>query len=157
MDLILVALLWFSAIRQAPLIERPIPQKSLVGNIQNSRIPDGCGCYFRFRHISPDAEKYIFFSSVEENAEKEAWMNLDGRDTKLELVWKKDGNRRERIGNRSSRKYAAGGIVVNAVYVITAVCRRNDENCESTDYAATFTVKKGKRTQIVKAIGGCGC
>lgn len=38
----------------------------------------------------------------------------------------------------------------------TRVCATKDENCESTDYDATFVVKKGERVQTVRAFGGVG-
>lgn len=134
-------------------------QRSMVGNISN-RNPSfyGCGCYFRFPHISQNSQQYIFYSPIEENSsEREAWMNIDGADIKLRLVASTEPRGRLRIGSRLTRTYIAGDLTVNALYIATRVCMPNGEPCESADFAATFTIKKGGRTQIVRAVGGCGC
>ena len=136
----------------------PAPQKHRIANIRNKQIPDGCGCYFQF--VGPKhggSEDYMFFASVEEEAEKVGWVNIDGRDMKLSLVSKTDPKGNERVGSRSTRKYVGPGIVLEATYVATRVCRRNDENCESTDYAATFKIAVQGEVQVIKASGGCGC
>ncbi len=130
-------------------------QRRLVGNLQNNAVADGCGCYFQFRGTPQNIDRYIFFSGIED--EKTAWMNIAGRDVKL--VLKKDTgiNTRERVGSRSTVEYAAGDVRVNGTYTVTAVCDPNDESCESTQYSATFVVRKGKRSEVVRAVGSCGC
>jgi len=50
----------------------PTPQKHRLGNIKNSKIADGCGCYFQFPNSQRNSEKYMFFSSIEGSEEKEA-------------------------------------------------------------------------------------
>ncbi|MBA2528016.1 MAG: hypothetical protein H0V18_19875 [Pyrinomonadaceae bacterium] len=85
-------------------------KRSLVANLKNNTVADGCGCYFKFRGTPRNAERYLFFSSVEEDNEKTAWMNIDGRDVKLDLVRKRDPKVRERVGGRSTRMYVAGDI-----------------------------------------------
>ena len=97
-----------------------------------------------------------------EDLEHEAgvWMNIDGRDVRLKVVkdWSDQQQReRERVGGSSRRVFAAQNISVISTYVTTRVCAANDENCESHDYDATFVVRKGKRTQSVRAVGSCGC
>lgn len=84
-------------------------------------------------------------------------MNIEGRDVKLTLARKMDPRGRERVGSRSTRRYLADDISVEATYIATKVCKRDDESCESTYYSATLVVKKGARVQVVKAVGGCGC
>jgi hypothetical protein len=132
--------------------------RRLVGNLKNNSLADGCGCYFRFRGMSENDNRYIFFSSIE-NDDKTAWMNIAGQDLKLKLEKQSGplGTDRERVGSQSSVRYAAGDVTVNGTYVVTRVCAPNDENCESTGYNVTFVVKKGARSQVVKAKGGCGC
>ncbi len=131
-------------------------KQGMVGNVQNKGLGDGCGCYFQFRGSKRNSEQHLFASSIEED-DKTAWMNIDGRDVKLRLVREWGTKDRERVGSRSNRSFAAGDVKVAVTYVATRVCAVNDENCESTDYAATFVVRKGKRTQTVKAVGYCGC
>ena len=132
-------------------------KRGLVANLKNNAVADGCGCYFQFRGTPRNAQRYVFFSSIEQDDEKSAWMNVDGRDVKLVLAMKSDPKDRVRVGSRSTRRYVADDISVDATYIATKVCKRDDESCESTDYDATFVVKKGAKSQVVKAIGGCGC
>jgi len=132
-------------------------KRGLVANLKNTAV-DGCGCYFRFRGTARNAERYIFFSSIEED-QKTAWMNIDGRDVKLTLEKEEGlkGKEQEQVGARSTARFAAGDIKVSATYIVTRVCDANDESCESTEYEATFVVRKGARSQGVKAAGSCGC
>jgi hypothetical protein len=131
-------------------------KRSLVARLSNNAIADGCGCYFQYRGTPKNEQYYLFFSSIED-AEKAAWMNIEGRDVKLKLTRKRDPTGRMRVGSKSTRRYVAGDISVEATYIATKVCERDDEACESTDYSATFAVRKGIRVQVVKAVGGCGC
>jgi hypothetical protein len=131
-------------------------KRSLVANLKNKAVADGCGCYFQFPGTPRNAERYLFFSSIEDD-EKTAWMNVAGRDVKLTLVKKTDPKGRIRVGSRLTRTYVAGDLSAEVTYIATRVCPRNDESCEVTDYSATFVVKKGGRLQAVKAVGGCGC
>ena len=132
-------------------------KRSLVTNLKNNAVADGCGCYFRFRATPAHADRYIFYSSIDE--EKTAWMNIGGRDVKLTLEKETGlkGKEEERVGSQSSATYASGDIRVSGTYIVTRVCDPNDEDCESTQYAVTFVVKKGRRAQVVKAVGSCGC
>ena len=130
-------------------------KRSLVANLGNKAVGDGCGCYFKFRGTPQNAERYVFTSSIEDD--KTAWMNISGRDVKLKLVKKTGNEKRAQMGSRSTEKYASGDITVTGTYVVTSVCAPNDENCESTGYNVTFVVRKGPKSQVVKASGYCGC
>ena len=131
-------------------------KRSLVARLKNNAVADGCGCYFQYRGAPGNRIYYLFFSSIEDE-EKTAWMNIEGRDVKLTLAKKTDPRGRVRVGSRSTRRYVADDISVEATYVASKVCPRNDESCESTDYYATLVVRKGAQVQVVKAVGGCGC
>jgi len=132
-------------------------KRGLVGNLKN-KVVDGCGCYFKFRGTPRNAERYIFFSSIEED-QKTASMNIDGRDVKLTLEKEEGpkGKEQERLAARSTARFVAGDIKVSATYIVTRVCKASDENCESTEYDATFVVRKDAKSQVVKAAGSCGC
>lgn len=132
-------------------------KRGLVTNLKNNAVADGCGCYFRFRATLANADRYIFYSSIDDD--KTAWMNIGGRDVKLTLEREVGlkGKEEERVGSRSSATYAFGDIRVSGTYIVTRVCDPNDEDCESTQYDVTFVVKKGRRAQVVKAVGSCGC
>lgn len=131
-------------------------KRGLVATLKDNAIAEGCGCYFKFRGTPRNTERYLFFSSVEEDDERTAWMNIEGRNVKLSLARKKDA-KRERVGSRSTRSYVADDISVEATYITTKFCKQADEHCESTEYDASFLVKKGSKSQVVKAIGSCGC
>jgi hypothetical protein len=129
--------------------------KSMIGNIKDKNAAEGCGCYFSFP--SEDRKRfprYVFTSDLEE---KSAWMNIDGQDVRLKLVQSTEPRKGPKVGSRLTRTYVAAGIKVRAVYVTTRICQPDDENCESTDYRANFTVKKGGRQQTISLKGGCGC
>jgi hypothetical protein len=132
-------------------------KRSLVANLSNNSVADGCGCYFKFRGTPENVERYIFSSSIDD--EKTAWMNIDRRDVKLGLRKETGlkGKEEEQVGSKSQGTYSSGDISVTATYVVTRVCAPNDENCESTGYDVTFVVKKGSKSQVVKAVGSCGC
>ncbi|MGI8733227.1 MAG: hypothetical protein ACR2LM_07985 [Pyrinomonadaceae bacterium] len=127
----------------------------LVGNFTRKGLGDGCGCYFRFRGAGRDSEQYIFAEPVDD--EKIAWMNIGGRNVRLKLVKEQSAGDRERVGSRWTRTFVSNDITVTSTYVATRVCAPEDESCESTDYTATFVVRKGKLAQTVKALGYCGC
>lgn len=133
-------------------------KQGLVGNIRNRAVVDGCGCYFRFRGTPDSADRDMFFSSIEKD-QKTAWMNIGGRDLKLTLKKEEGlrGKEQEKVGSRSKVTYQAGPITVTGTWIVTRVCDPKDENCESTQYDATFVVRKGTRSQVVKAVGSCGC
>jgi len=133
-------------------------KRRLVANLKNNAIADGCGCYFQFRGTPQNSERYIFFSTIEDDS-KTAWMNIAGRDVKLKLERQVGplGKESERVGSRSTLRYRLGDVTVSGTYIVTGVCDPNDESCESTQYSATFTVRKGGRSEVVKAVGSCGC
>jgi len=131
-------------------------QKRLVGNLNNNDRADGCGCYASFNKANDNARRFIFFSSDEDN-DNDAWMNISGRDTKLRLVKETNPKGKLKRGSRFTDRYSAGDITIDVVRIVTRVCPPRDEGCEVTDFATTFTVKKGNRTQVVQAVGSCGC
>jgi hypothetical protein len=151
-----LAILFATMLLVVSIAGQTASKRGMVANLENQRVADGCGCYFRFRGTPVTADQYMFFSSIEDD-EKSAWMNIDGRDVKLQLTKKVDAPRGERVGMRSTRRYEAEDVFVDATYVVTRVCRRNDESCESTGYAATFVLRKGSKRQLAKAVGSCGC
>lgn len=144
-----------SAIAQEGVSSAKAPLPPRVANIKDSSVVDGCGCYFQFpaEWKQKQSDKYVFMEGIDDEG---AWMNIDGRDVKLRLaassnksVWG--------VGARSYKKYKANGIAVRIDYVVTRICKPGDEQCESTDYDATFTVTKAGRRRVIKAKGVCGC
>jgi hypothetical protein len=130
-----------SALKTEPLIA-PIADQGLVS---------GCGCSFHFP--SDSQMRTVFGSNMDES---HAWMNINGRDVKLRLI-RSTHPRNERVGSRTSETYQALSIKVSAVLVTTRMCGPLEEDCEVTNYEATFTVTKGKHKKTLRLIGGCGC
>jgi len=130
-----------------------LPKGSMIDNLKDASVMADCGCYFGL----PGEErkklpKWIFLAELNEES---AWMNIEGRDLKLRLTH--STNQGRGVGNRLTRTYVADGVKVSVLYISTRVCRPDDEQCESVDYTATFTVTKGPRKQILRLKGGCGC
>jgi hypothetical protein len=131
----------------------PLPPK--IANLKDTSVVDGCGCYFKFpgEWKQKQSDKYIFMEGIDDEG---AWMNIDGKDVNLKLV--SSSNRSVwGVGSRSYKRYRALGITVRINNVVTRVCKPGDEQCESTDYDATFTVTKAGRKRMIKAKGVCGC
>jgi len=116
----------------------------------------GCGCNFQTpqERKKNSSTRFVFWNAL---SEPEAWMNIDGRDTKLRLVSSKDPRGREKKGSRSSRRYKAGDTIVQIDRIATQVCGPKDEGCEVTLYDGTIRVTKGSRKQTIKVSGDCGC
>ena len=128
----------------------------LVGNLTGKNLVDGCGCEFQFHGTGRNSKKYMFAESIEDR-KSSPWMNIDGRDVVLRVSKDWEPGVKESVGSRSVRTFAAAGISVRATFIATRVCADTDESCESSDYNATFVVKKGRRVETVKAFGTCGC
>lgn len=126
--------------------------RRLVENVKN-KVVDGCGCYFKFRGTNRSSEQYMYSQSIDQKA----WMNIDNQNVQLKMLKERSPGDRERIGSRWTRTFSAGNITVSSTWVTTRMCAPDDENCESTDYDATFVVRKGMRTETVRAFGWCGC
>jgi hypothetical protein len=131
----------------------PLPPR--IANIRDSSVVEGCGCYFQFpaEWKKKGSDKYVFMEGIDDEG---AWMNIDGKDVNLKLVGSSERSVWG-VGARSSKRYRANGIAVRIDRVVTRVCRPGDEECESTDYDATFTVTKAGRKRMIKAKGVCGC
>lgn len=134
----------------------PAQRKGMVGILAMSSSADGCGCYFSFNKADDRARRLIFFASHEDSG-NDAWMNIDGSDTRLSLVRETKPKGGIKVGSRFTSRYASGDVTVDMVRVVTWVCPPRDEGCEIAKYSTTFTVRKGGRTQIVRAVGSCGC
>jgi hypothetical protein len=112
-----------------------------------------CGFYFQFpRKGDAPSDRYVFISQVDG---REAWMNLDGRDTRLQLV-RISPYTKERIGARRRIDYRAPGGY--RVRVETTVVGLSDENnYEPTRFRVRFTISRRGRTAFVGAVGASGC
>ena len=112
-----------------------------------------CGFYFQLpKKGEANPSRYVFISQVDG---RDAWMNLDGRDTRLRLV-RISPYPRERLGARRRIDYrAAGGYEVLVRTVVDAVSDEN--NYEPTRFRVTLTVSRGRARTVVTAVGYSGC
>ena len=112
-----------------------------------------CGFYFQTpANERAHSGRYVFISQV--NGE-DAWMNLDARDTRLELIGISPYPK-ERIGARRRIDYsAAGGYKVLVETIVTGL---SDENSyEPTRFKVTLTVSGRGGKKVVRAVGSAGC
>lgn len=123
----------------------------MIGYIKDENLVDMCGCAYARANTAPGL---TFLSDGEV---KEAWMNIDGQDVKLKLTHFQGSKRRARIGSTYRETFAADGIKVSIVRTVNRLCIPYSPDCETTGYNITITVKKGGRTETVKARGQCGC
>lgn len=127
-----------------------------VGNIENlSEVSKtvSCGFYFQLpRSVGASSGRYVF---IARGGGEGAWMNLNGRDTRLRLV-RISPYPKERIGARRRIDYsAAGGYRVR---VETTVDRLSDENnYEPTRFRVALTVSRAGAKTFVRAVGYSGC
>jgi hypothetical protein len=128
-------------------------QKSLVASLKNSSVADGCGCYFSLNKSNQKANRLIYF----DDSNKNVWMNIEGRDVKLQLVTETTPPKKLKLGTRLRSSYEAGDIHVDVVQTVTWLCPRKDEACEDTKYSVVLSVRKGTRSQTDHAVGECGC
>ena len=149
-----------TALGQSPRAKSPAQKtivNNLIGTLKDGTIVDGCDCYLQ---TLKESENYLspLFIFLAELDELEAYINVDGKDTRLKLVSQVDYKGKPQIGKKSSRKYTAGDVTVLIEYVVTGFCAPSDESCAFTKHSGTITVTKDSRMQkLTKLIGGCGC
>lgn len=131
--------------------------KGLIGLVDNSEYKylDGCGCSVWQQSRSQNLKHhYYLLTELGSAIGKTAWMNIDGRVMKLNLLSTTRPSGKERKGSSFTEVYRGGGVTARLNYVVTTP---NRPGGEVTKYAITITVTKGDRSQTVKAIGDCGC
>lgn len=121
---------------------------SLINEIRNGSVLDGCGCYMKRQGKT----SYVLLGEITDN--RRAWMNIDGRDVRLTFVSSTHPARPLRRGDRFVQKYSIDGVIVEVTLMVTAP---SPPEGEVTKYAATIKVTKNNRTQTVRATGECGC
>jgi hypothetical protein len=117
----------------------------------------GCSCAVQraTEAKDPDSQKFLFLS---ETGTTEAWMNINGADTKLKLVKTTVNDRSESgLGSRFYDEYTTAGFRIRLDHKTIWVCPPEDEECEHAKYETTITVTRGKAAQTLKAIMTCAC
>lgn len=133
-----------------------VQQRRLVGNISDRSITENIckrggwdfTIHYSFTKADEKAGHFIFFQNGEPNSdEPNTWMNIDGRDVKLRRV---------------KETYSKAGLstaqyTVDDVTVTVQVIGKTQRGIELIT-SATFTLRKGNRSQVVRATGtGFSC
>jgi hypothetical protein len=131
-----------------------LSSQPLIGNLKKTHKTYGCDCTLQTLKASKNTThaRFVFESDA---ARTPAWMNLDGSDVELKLVYASLSTKGVTRGSRSHSKYRANEVSVLIKYVVSATCPEENPDCDSVGYTATITVTKGSRKQTIKAIGMC--
>lgn len=150
--------------RSIDLNAYPIATKTgnsqIVGTIKNVNFIEGCNCNLQLPSDSQKFEpKYIFARNIYAGISSDiAWMNIEGKDTKLRRVKTTEPQGALKPGTRFQEVYLAPHTKVQIDYVVSFVCPPQSQgDCEATGYDASITVTRNQRQQIVKTVGSCGC
>jgi hypothetical protein len=126
----------------------------IIGTIKNNKVVEGCGCSLQ---VPSKSQKYSQDSVFLADFSQHAWMNIDGKDVKLTQVKTTEPKGALKKGARFQEVYLAPHTKVQIDYVVSSVCKPQDQECEFTGYDANIKVTRDRRQQIVKTVGGCGC
>lgn len=131
----------------------------IVGSIKNPNIRDGCGCTLQLPSESQKIDgKNIFARNINAGLSSDiAWMNIEGKDTKLRRVKTTEPPGKLKPGTRFQEVYLAPRTKVQIDYVVDSACKPEAQDCEVTGYNANITVTRNRSKQIVKTVGSCGC
>ena len=124
-----------------------------VGLVDNSTMQyqDGCGCSFWPAGAGTEAYPKDHKLVLSGDAEKRAWMSVDGQVVELRLVTSTVRYRGTK-GDRYVQKYRSGDVTVDVDCTATGF-----GDTHAVDLTATLTVRRGSRVRTVKALGSCGC
>lgn len=140
---------------ESQLSSRTANDTSLISDLRNSNLVEGCGCNLKRSSAGRNAHSYVFFMADTGSSENNrAYMNIDGRDTALRFVSSTQRPRRLRRGSQYTEVYRSGDVTAGVTYVVT---KPSTSGGEVTKYSATITVTRGNRSQTVRASGECGC
>jgi hypothetical protein len=126
------------------------PVANGIGNIQNKKEVQGCGCSLQ-RRGKPGT---IFWSELNQ---KSALMNIDGKDRILKLISETPSPRKQKKGDRTTSIYRSGKINVRLDRVTSSVCPQGSQECEATGYDGKIKLNIGDRQQVISVTGDCGC
>lgn len=125
----------------------------MIGFIRNSTDFDGAGCTLWPRTYQKYTDGRDLFRS---DFDGRAVMNIDGRDRLLKLAASSEPKGRLRVGSRSTYRYRGDGVTVNVSYIVTGICKPEDESCEITNFDAVVTVTTRSGVRRLEVHGICG-
>jgi hypothetical protein len=127
--------------------------KPAIGFVLDSSDFDGAGCTLWSKADPAYTDgRHIFLADFDGRAV----MNIDGLDQALKLAWSSEEKGSLKIGKRSAYRYEGPGVTVSVRYVVTGMCKPDDESCEVTDYNAAVAVTTRSGMRRIQTHGICG-
>lgn len=119
----------------------------LVGNIKDTKLYDGCGCYFQFPAERRSRSQRYFFRA---DMGRRAWMNIAGEDVELTLVGANVMSLKGKKGERMNFRFTGPGRVRVRVRMLVTRNSTYETDYEPQRYAVSLEVAKGGRRQVIK-------
>jgi hypothetical protein len=119
----------------------------LIGH-GSQAIDTSAGCFF-----SEEGDASSDFVFVESDG---IWVNIDGKNVKLERAEDDPGTWPDVKHERSTLRYRGADVTVVLDVERTTQCEEGEE-CAGAGYRGSMTVTADGRRQLVKIVGGCGC
>ncbi len=121
-------------------------------------VSDGCSCSAENpadRSKNSDELNLLFITEL--GGDPPAYLNVNGKDTKFELV--KRGNRSNAVNSKTPYEdvYEADGMTAKIKYVYRKSACPQSEECEASEYGVTITLIKDKQIVKKNVDGICGC
>lgn len=115
-----------------------------------------CSCQFWYKSkLAKGSHTSPIFLTGWQLRDSQAWINIDGLETTLDLtsandpsVWKMDA--------KVSRHYTAADVSVLASFQQVGECRPNTE-CDAVPIRGNLLIHKFKSSRSLSVIGTCGC
>jgi hypothetical protein len=126
----------------------PLPKVGTIKDYPATGLMVGCGnlYYYKADHQNRGAEDYVFLARGDGS---HAWMNLNGRDVRLQQV--KSGVRANPKARGYFYRYRGVRITVE-VEEFTPDAGQPDDTSKMK-----ITLQKGRTKRIVRAVGGSDC
>lgn len=155
LSLLFTSVLFASPARAQESTAKETGKSPVIGNLTRLHKTYGCDCKLQtFNEARRNrADKFVFQSDA---AAIPAWINIDGKDLSLKLVYASPSTNGALLGSRYYKKYRANGFSVLIRYVVSATCPEENPDCDEEGHIATIIVSKGGRRQSIKATGMCG-
>jgi hypothetical protein len=123
------------------------PRVGTIRDYPATGMMTGCGnAYFHFPRQAASDTNLVFIAPGDG---KFAWMNLDGRDTRVSLVRATTWYEKE-AGVRWRHDYRAGATHITTVYVM-------DESDADEPIRMSITVRRGRAARTVRVVGSADC
>lgn len=126
-----------------------VPRVGTIKDYPATGLMTGCAnMYFEFANqIRNTSADYVFLSR---SGGENAWMNLDGRDTRLALLKTTIWHKADESGRRTRYDYRAGA-------ARTGVFIEARETSDDYTLVLKIVMRVGRAVRVVKALGSADC